>query len=373
VWIKTLHGKFVFPLQKYQGHEQGTSYFKLTNQLQEGFVSPRLQELCGYYSNRLSYKEVERLVERVTGDCLLSDQGIWHIVNTKAQAVSQQLQQGVASTLVQTPLSTLDVNSQIDLYDSTTREILLFDDAIGVKGQRAQRYSQSLPTEAKEDKAPAVISDIVMLQKPTGDFEYMAAPINESGEALLSLSDVVRAKLLQLYGKQRQPLNIVALTDGAKAIRTRLQAIFGTAVVLILDWYHLCRKLRSFLSMIAFNKAERSMYLKFLLSQLWQGKTTVVLEYLKHQVVPRNQDKLQELIGYLERHQSEIIDYNRRSRAGKTIGSGRMEKGVDLVVGHRQKNKGMSWRPQGSKALSLLRIAELNGQWSQLWFPALVA
>ncbi|MDZ4871507.1 MAG: hypothetical protein CLLPBCKN_000895 [Chroococcidiopsis cubana SAG 39.79] len=50
-----------------------------------------------------------------------------------------------------------------------------------------------------------------------------------------------------------------------------------------------------------------------------------------------------------------------------------MEKAVDLTVGQRQKNKGMSWRPNGSRALSLLKVAELNGQWQQLWFPALAA
>jgi len=32
----------------------------------------------------------------------------------------------------------------------------------------------------------------------------------------------------------------------------------------------------------------------------------------------------------------------------------------------------MSWRPKGSKALSLLRIVELNERWQQLWFPAQV-
>ena len=73
VWIKTLHGKKVFALQKYQVHGQSTSYFKLTKQLQSGFMSPRLQELCGYYSNRLSYEEVALLVERVSGERLLSE------------------------------------------------------------------------------------------------------------------------------------------------------------------------------------------------------------------------------------------------------------------------------------------------------------
>ncbi len=59
-----------------------------------------------------------------------------------------------------------------------------------------------------------------------------------------------------------------------------------------------------------------------------------------------------------EKHQHEIINYKRRSQAGKTIGSGRAEKGVDLAVGFRQKNKGMSWSRLSSRALSLLKVAE---------------
>ena len=84
------------------------------------------------------------------------------------------------------------------------------------------------------------------------------------------------------------------------------------------------------------------------------------MNYLKHKVVAKNSLVLKELIGYLEKHHSEIIDYDRRRRVGKCVGSGRMEKGVDLVVGHRQKKKGLSWSSNGSKALSLLKIAELN-------------
>ena len=78
---------------------------------------------------------------------------------------------------------------------------------------------------------------------------------------------------------------------------------------------------------------------------------------------------MNELLTYLEKHESEIIDYRRRQQSGKKIGSGRVEKGVDVVVGHRQKKKGMSWSEKGSRALAVLKVVELNGQWDELWFP----
>ena len=41
-----------------------------------------------------------------------------------------------------------------------------------------------------------------------------------------------------------------------------------------------------------------------------------------------------------------------------------MEKGVDQVVGYRQKKKGMSWCSVGSQSLAILKVVELNGQWA---------
>jgi hypothetical protein len=51
------------------------------------------------------------------------------------------------------------------------------------------------------------------------------------------------------------------------------------------------------------------------------------------------------------------------------MGSGRLEKGVDQVIGRRQKHKARSWSAKGSKALAILKVAELNAQWHALWFP----
>ncbi|WP_322505528.1 hypothetical protein [Chroococcidiopsis cubana] len=61
------------------------------------------------------------------------------------------------------------------------------------------------------------------------------------------------------------------------------------------------------MSMIAVNKLEKVQHLKFLLSHLRQGKTTVALEYLKHQINAKNLDKWGELIGYLENINSKLL------------------------------------------------------------------
>src|SRR2546423_14573124 len=78
----TLHGAFAFVVQRFQCPIRGeTTYLELTEQLCEGAMSARLAEFSAYYSNRMSYDEVAGLLERVTGQPVLSDQTIQHLVS----------------------------------------------------------------------------------------------------------------------------------------------------------------------------------------------------------------------------------------------------------------------------------------------------
>ncbi len=273
----------------------------------------------------------------------------------------------------------MPIKPNVDLYDKASEEILLFEDGIGVKAQAEKRQSRANSQNLSEQDDPStpssatVISDIVVLQTAPQTFEYLSTPITELGAALVPLELIVRAKLKQVYGQREDPLPIVVISDGARSIRNRLSRLFAQPVSVVLDWYHLCHKVRQLMAMVATNKHEKQEHLKVLLSHLWQGQVESALRYLETQVKVRNADKFQELCGYLEKHQSEIINYDQRRKTGKTIGSGRMEKAVDQVIGKRQKRKGMSWRAQGSRALALLKILELNGQWQQTWFPSQVA
>lgn len=140
--VKTLHGQFEFRLQKYLQDGQSVSYFDLTEQLTDGYVSNRLQELSAYYSNRMSYEEVAGLIERISGERLLSDQSIWQIVQCKAVQVSEQWQSEVETSL-SGAVGLPEVNEQVDVYDRFGAEILLFEDGIQVKQQKEKRVRGS--------------------------------------------------------------------------------------------------------------------------------------------------------------------------------------------------------------------------------------
>lgn len=375
-----MHGKFKINVQRFkQEGEKDKSYFDLTNQFQDEYISARLQEFCGYYSNRLSYEGVEELVRRLTGFKLLSDQKLREIVIKKAVKASREEEKKMEIVKRAEELEIPAINPKVNIYDPYEKEVLLFEDGIQVKKQKLERERKTetnqvkdLNSEFNDEKVKKpkkkVTTDIIMLEKKSGEFEYLMSAINEEGKELVSLEDIVRSKLIREYGKEENPLNIVAIVDGAKNIHLRLLRIFGVVITIILDWYHLCKKLRELMSMIARNKKERLRHLKFLFNHLWRGKSQEVLTYLRTEVIARNQGKLSELITYIEKHKPEIIDYKSRKEAGKTIGSGRMEKGVDQVIGFRQKKKGMSWSKIGSHSLGILKIAELNNKWEELWF-----
>jgi hypothetical protein len=374
VKIKTIHGQFDFRLQKYLVQGKSCNYFDLTSQLIRENISEGLQELVGYYSNRLSYQEVEDLVARISGEKLLSDQKIWEIVVNKAQEISRKWLSEIESNEPE-----IAIAATVDIYDSCTKEILLFDDGIGVKKQEETRSKKTdkVMTESKspeqKQKRKTVITDVVLLQTPKGSFEYLTNPIDAQGQPVISLEEMIKYKLKSYYKNSDKPLPIVAITDGASSIRKRLQSPSHQGITLILDWYHLCKKLREFLSMISRNKAEKIDHSKFLFFHLWRGKINEVLTYLKTEIKARNQEKLSELITYITKHESEIINYELRRQTGKTIGSGRMEKGVDLVIGNRQKHKAMSWSCLGSRALAILKVTEYNGQWRQSWLTPMEA
>jgi len=361
VTIKTIHGRFKFEVQRFKDERgEGWTYLSYTGQFADGYESERLREWVCYGANRLSYQEVSKEIERVTGNRLLSGARIRQMVVNKAGQISQTQTQQVKQTLDKTA-ATPALKQNIDVYDPDSEEVLLLCDGISVKRQKGQRGSPSgVSPTSQEPKR--VTTDVVMLQQSNGQFQYLMAGLNPE----TSLTEVLKAALITEY-EGSLPLNLVAITDGARNIRLLFEQVFAQPVTLILDWYHLRKKCYELMSMIACNKTEKENHLQIILAYLWQGQTSEALAYLHGQVVVRNPTKFAELITYLHKHSPEIINYEKRQLAGKTIGSGRMEKGVDQTIGHRQKRKGLSWRDLGSQALALLKIVELNQQWHALW------
>jgi hypothetical protein len=98
-----------------------------------------------------------------------------------------------------------------------------------------------------------------MLQKRDGSYEHLCGGIDDQGEALYDVVEAVRGAVVEHYGsgnaaaagalEAAPPLAVVAVTDGARNIRSDLEKVFGSQIIpVILDWYHLAKKVYSYLA-----------------------------------------------------------------------------------------------------------------------------
>lgn len=182
VTIKTLNGSFSFKNKRFledNCDQTSHTYLGLTNQFEDGYFRSGLKEFGAIYANRLSYEEV--LVERTSGEKQLSDQSIQNTVVEKALEVSKQVESDALSVLENETLELPEINKEVDIYDVDT--VLIFVDGIGVKKQSESRVSTK-KTRAESDTENAgsrVNSNVVLLEKKAGDFEYITSAIDNEG------------------------------------------------------------------------------------------------------------------------------------------------------------------------------------------------
>ena len=161
--------------------------------------------------------------------------------------------------------------------------------------------------------------------------------------------------------------NLVFFSDGAQNIRSCIETFFSfrKPVTHMLDWYHLEKRMKEFLSMsVKGNKESKKAIRNVLDRRLWAGNVDDAIDYLKS--IPaksiKNQQKLEEAVDYLVRRKPHIPCYALRSLLGYRNSSNPAEKANDRVVAMRQKHNGMSWSTTGSSSLALITALELNNE-----------
>jgi hypothetical protein len=300
---------------------------------------------------------VIELQKRLAGAPLMCAQTLLNWTRGKAGEIDARLLQKVEAAASLPPVA---INPQVDLYDPEAEEVHVLTDGVLVKAQKPTHERAGEPKTPKSDTYHQ--THVLLFENRAGDYRYMAG----SSDGKVSVIDLAQAYLKEEWGSRETPLPVVVLSDGATQIRSDLLILFGVCVTIILDWYHLKKRVYEQLCKCAYSKTQREGWEEIVLAHLWHGRTDEALAFLKALTV-RNEKAHRELLGYLQKHSSEIIDYARRKAIDKPVGSGRMEKAVDQVVAMRQKHKGMSWSKAGSRSLALLKIAQLNNEWNELF------
>ena len=233
-------------------------------------------------------------------------------------------------------------------------------DEVGVR-----RQTESRPKEEGVVQAKRVENTVIHVEMS-----------NESEDPKLLSSSSYILNSLSVFGAFKTLLGflcmnglldrtLVFFVDGAKNLNTTIAGMFGFKnIKIILDWYHLRKKMEETLSRICNNTAYRNEMLQKTMPLLWRGdvdSATAVLKLIDMPMV-KNETALNYLIGYLERVRRTIPNYMLRAELGLRNSSNRGEKANDLIVSNRQKHNGMSWSDDGSAALASVSAAIYNNE-----------
>jgi hypothetical protein len=328
-----------------------------------GYQSKGVLELMSDYAGKLSYQETSTLLARFTGEHIYTGSQIQNKIVGLTGLISSHLEKECVNQ--QLSFNFVETEKAF-LYDKNSKEVCYFDDGVGVIKQKEKRGDRNYEKDNKY-----VQTDVILIQNTDNTYQYLS----ENNKIKKQL-DVEKQISCHLSIKQQPSYAIipfVAITDGARTIRCRIERVVGKNAPILLDWYHLEKKIWQYMSRLGQGKAKKEHHAKELLHYLWHGNTIEALIYTEQEirVVDFRVPILEELQNYMLKHQDEIIDYDTRWRiAQKPIGSGRGEKANHQIIADRQKHNGTSWSEKGSNAMALLVQLKVNNQWDKFWNSA---
>ncbi len=161
-----------------------------------------------------------------------------------------------------------------------------------------------------------------------------------------------------LYSLLEDKLNITSIKDklligdGDRWIKEIKNLHFPDAKY-HLDWWHLTKNIRRAMRE---NKRLNTLFLKY----LYEGRANRIIDTLatKYKALTKEKQEINNLLEYLKNNREGI--YGSKDFAIKKVGSGAVEKNIEIIIGRRFKKQGMSWSKEGVQALLKLRVLKQN-------------
>ena len=244
--------------------------------------------------------------------------------------------------------------------DYELNAVNISSDEVGVR-----RQTEIRPSDDEKPQPKRVENMVIHIEVANESDDTKAS--SSSSYILNSLSVLNGFKLLFGFLCLHELLDkpMVFFADGAKNLNIAIASMFKfLKIKILLDWYHLRKKMEETLSRICNNRFYRNEILQKIMPLLWRGDVDGALAMLKSINMDMVKDKgqLNYLMGYLERVRSTIPNYMLRAELGLRNSSNRGEKANDLIVSNRQKHNGMSWSDVGSTALASVTAVLYNNE-----------
>ena len=352
--IETVFGPVALPRQRRCCAGCGRHYQPddavLGPEVGAGRLSPRLRELAALCGAGWPYREAARVLGRLRG-APLSAETVRAVVGTVGSAVA--VAQAQAAVAAAAPPAAAPVPRPVP-------------DRLEVELDGAWVHCR--------DNAHG-------LEVKVGVVHAGSEQIGTTRRALVARTYAATAHGVAAFG----PL-MTAVIEGRNGFAARLQELFGDGAAWIwrlggellpdatgiLDRWHLREARRRALRAALPDKAVRAPWSERVEARLEVGDVPGAVAVLADLVAVAPHPALDEFAGYLKTLAPAIPNYAARRAAGARIGSGGVEKGVDVVVNRRLKGKrGMRWWRDRVEGIVALRVALLNEEWDRLIPPTL--
>jgi Uncharacterised protein family (UPF0236) len=316
-----------------------------------GRCTPALRELAASCGASWPYQQAARVVGRVRG-APLSVETIRQVVAQTGKVVAEQ-QATEAQTACQPPAAAPEADRP-----RPPRLVVELD------GAWVRSHDNALGMEAKVGVVHAGGARIGRTRTRLTARRYAAtfAGVGDFGPLVTAAVEQHNG-----YASPEQTL----LGDGAVWIWTLGSTILAEATP-VLDRWHLAEARRRTLRRAVDDPEQRAGWTARLEPCLERGDVPGALAVLADLTQVSDAPEVGAFAAFLAAHAPHLPDYAARRAAGLPIGSGGVEKGVDVVVNRRFKGKrGMKWGRDRAEGVLALRVAELNDEWTARLTPAL--
>jgi hypothetical protein len=352
--VETVFGPVVLPRRRRCCAACGRHYQPddavLAPEVGAGRLSPQLRELTALCGASWPYREAAKVLGRLRG-APLSAETVRAVVGTVGAAVATAQAQEAAAAVAP---------------PATAPEPRLVPDRLEVEwdGAWVHSHNNAHGLEVKVGVVHAGSERVGVTRRALTQRAYAATArgVGAFGPlvtAVIEARNGFAALVQELFG------------DGAAWI-WRLGGALLPDATRILDRWHLRDARRRALRAALPDKAERAPWSARVEDCLEVGDVAGAVAVLAEVAAVAPHAALDEFAGYLTALVPAIPNYADRRAAGARIGSGGVEKGVDVVVNRRLKGRrGMRWWRARVEGMVALRVALLNEAWEQLVPPAL--
>ena len=322
-------------------------------------MSSQVEELSALCGASWSYEKSEYLLKKILHRYCVSHNTIHELTNCIGEEASKETEGNKIKELESDKLSQGDYFENMELVAQP--QVRIYADMDGVMINSRDNLRRM------EGKVAMVWSERELSKKDTyaiTDKRYMGS-FTDSGV----LSWEIVSELYKRSGGNLDCIECLIRGDGAPWIRGFREEHMPKGRY-ILDYYHLCKKVKERLWMVYKDKERRKSSIQAIMNHLDAGEVDKALEFIGNiRKRIRNELKLKaldRLSGYIERNR-EGIWYKEAKEEGISIGSGTADKAGDILICRRMKLRGMRWCRLGADSVLNIRILVANNEWDQFW------